>query len=220
MLREPAPYRHALHTQLGRLGVPFSGNAGSLGPAGRRSAALLELLERDEACPADRWLDAQVRPLRGRTADLRLAFHGIGVGRLRDVAELDLDALLGERDSYALPVRRGISQTASAEAASEGEADPGAEPEREAVASVHLDRRHVARRTLAQASASAAAWLAGLARLRATPRLGAQLEALRGLLRELGWRPPQKTPRPARCTSRSRASRPSSAARRSSPPKS
>ena len=118
VLREPAPYRHALHAQLGRLAVPFSGHAGSLGPAGRRIAALLELLEREETCPADRWLDAQAR--RGElTARLRLAFHGIGVGRLRDVAELPLDPLLGERDSYSLPVRRGISTTAGAESGNE-----------------------------------------------------------------------------------------------------
>jgi RecB family exonuclease len=189
VLREPAPYRHALHAQLGRLGIPFSGGAGSLGPPGRRVAALLELLERVEACPADRWLDARQRSGRDHSADLRLAFHGIGVGRLRDVAELDLPGLLGEKTAYALPVRRGIRVSASAEPAGGGEADAGAEPEREAGPSVSVERRTVSRRALARASAAAADTLAKLAALRAAPRLGAQLRALRALLATLGWRP-------------------------------
>jgi RecB family exonuclease len=180
VLREVEPYRHALSAQLGRLGVPFSSSAGSLGPAGRRSAALLELLEREGGCPADRWLDAHVRRDTERTADLRLAFHGIGVGRLRDVAALDLSNLLGERDSYALPVRRGLQAVPV-----EGAADDEAEPERE----VRPVRRRVSRRTLARAVAAAARALARLAKLRGARRLGAQLAALRSLLRALGWRP-------------------------------
>ncbi len=194
VLREPAPYRHALHAQLGRLGVPFSGNAGSLGPAGRRIAALLELLERGETCPADRWLDAQVRHLHDLTADLRLAFHGIGVGRLRDVAELDLDALLGERDFYPLPVRRGF--VTSAPAGDEREADEAEsdiEPvEREARSGQRTTahRRTVSREKLDEAIAEAVAVRARVAEVRAAPSLGAQLSTLRKLLsRELGWTP-------------------------------
>jgi len=196
VLREPAPYRHALHAQLGRLAIPFSGNAGSLGPAGRRGAALLELLERREGCPPDRWLDAQRRTGRDRTADLRLAFHGIGVGRLRDVAALDLAALLDDADRYALPVRRGIRAAPSAESA-EGAGDAGGEaeaeaPERDPSASAHLPRRTVTRAALEQARATVAKGLERIAALRAAPVLGEQLAALRGLLHELGWRPTEE----------------------------
>jgi len=188
VLRDPAPYRHALHAQLGRLGIPFSGGTGSLGPAGRRAAALLALLERGEACPADRWLDAQLFLARERSADLRLAFHGIGVGRLRDVAELDLAELLGDARAYALPVRRGIRV---AEAG--GEPEAGAEPEPEA----RLERRRVSRRALERASRAAADALSQHASLRAATRLGPQLRALRKLLQRLGWRPTSEDAAPA-----------------------
>ena len=188
VLRDPAPYRHALHAQLGRLGVPFSGGAGSLGPAGRRAAPLLALLERGEACPADRWLDAQLVLARERSADLRLAFHGIGVGRLRDVAELDLAELLGDAHAYALPVRRGIH---GAEAG--GEPEAGAEPEPEA----RLERRRVSRRALERASRAAADVLSQHASLRAATRLGPQLRVLRKLLQRLGWRPASEDAAPA-----------------------
>jgi RecB family exonuclease len=184
VLRDVGPYRHALAAQLGRLAVPFSGSAGSLGPAGRRSAALLELLEREGGCPADRWLDAQVRRDADRAADLRLAFHGIGVGRLRDVAALDLGELLGERGDYALPIRRGIRTGSKPESGEEG----AAEPERDAAPGTP-ERRRVPRRTLVRAVAGGARVLARLAKLRAERRLGRQLAALRALLRALGWRP-------------------------------
>jgi RecB family exonuclease len=186
VLREAVPYRHALHAQLERLGVPFSGTAGSLGPVGRRIAALLDLLEHEGVCPADRWLDAQVRHGRERTADLRLAFHGIGVGRLRDVAELALAPLLGDRDAYPLPVRRGIGPSASAEPA---DGAGGSEPEHEAAGEASAKRRRVPRRVLEGAVSEAAAVLARIAKLRAAVRLGAQLAALRALLSRLGWRP-------------------------------
>jgi hypothetical protein len=186
VLREPAPYRHALHAQLGRLGVPFSGSAGSLGPLGRRVAALLALVEFGEVCPADRWLDAQRTSAHQRDADLRLAFHGIGVGRLGDVARLDLAELLGERRAYPLRVRRGI-RTAAAEPVREGEGEAGTEPEPEL--SAHVTRRMVSRRALARAAARAKRALDEIAALRAAPQLGPQLAALRALLHALGWRP-------------------------------
>jgi RecB family exonuclease len=189
VLREPSPYRHALYAQLGRLGIPFSGSAGSLGPAGRRVAALLELIERRDLCPADRWLDASLRGGRDRTADLRLAFHGIGVGRLRDVAELDLPGLLGDEQRYLLPVRRGIRVSGAEPAGDEAGADAGLEREREAGPRVSVERRTVPRRALQQAAERAADALAKLRALRAATRLGAQLRALRALLKALGWRP-------------------------------
>jgi hypothetical protein len=193
VLRDPAPYRHALHAQLSRLAIPFSGNAGSLGPAGRRVAALLELLERGGSCPADRWLDARLGLPHDRLADLRLAFHGIGVGRLRDVADLDLADLLRGRDRYPLPVRRGIATLAGgagAEAEGAGESGESAEPEREAAPAGRAARRSVSREVLASAIAEAAAVAERSEALRAATTLGAQLAALRVLLvRELGWLP-------------------------------
>ncbi|HEV7518242.1 MAG TPA: hypothetical protein VGR07_18235, partial [Thermoanaerobaculia bacterium] len=58
--RDLTPYRLALRRQLGRLAIPFSGLGarGAIAPAGRRAAALLELLRRREEAPCDRWLDA------------------------------------------------------------------------------------------------------------------------------------------------------------------
>src|SRR6185369_4351888 len=74
--RDLAPYRLALRRQLGRLGIPFSGlgTRGAIEPAGRRAAALLELLRRREEAPCDRWLDAAV--------SLPASSGGVG-GRLR-----------------------------------------------------------------------------------------------------------------------------------------
>jgi RecB family exonuclease len=190
VLRDAAPYRHALYAQLTRLGVPFSGSAASLGPTGRRIAALLELLERGDGCPADRWLDAQARTAGARGADLRLALHGIGVGRLRDVAALELDALLAGEPSYPLPVRRGLVAAAApaGEAREAGDAEP---VEREpGAAAAHARRRSVSRETLAEAIAAAGALRARLEELRSAPSLGSSLAALRRLLaRELGWLP-------------------------------
>ncbi len=190
VLRDPAPYRHALCAQLTRLGVPFSGSAGAVGPTGRRIHALLELLERHDGCPADRWLDAQQRSEREALADLRLALHGIGVGRLRDVAALDLERLLGPQSRYALPVRRGISAGASvSEVAAGGEEAADEGRERKSRGAPQLLRRFVSRGALAQAAAEATAVLDRIAALRAAPSFGAQLDELRRLLaRELGWR--------------------------------
>ncbi len=191
VLRDPTPYRHALYAQLTRLGIPFSGSAASLGPAGRRIAALLELLERGEGCPADRWLDAQARHPRAQSAELRLAFHGIGVGRLRDVAALDLDALLGGDSYYPLPVRRGLfAATAPTEEPEAGEAEPVERDRERGTPAARARRRTVSREKLAEAVAAAGAVRARLEALRSAPSLGAQLAALRQLLaRELGWLP-------------------------------
>jgi hypothetical protein len=189
VLREPDAYRHALAAQLERVGVPFSGGVGSIGPPGRRIAALLELLEREGACPVDRWLDAQVRAEGERGGDLRLAFHGIGVGRLRDLARLDLAALLGDRTAYPLPVRRGIQAVASAGAPGEAEGEAADEAGPQADRGALLRRRCVPRRELERALAEASAVLARLAGLRAARRLGDQLGVLRRLLNGLGWRP-------------------------------
>lgn len=189
VLRDPAPYRHALHAQLTRLGVPFSGSVGSVGPAGRRVAALLELLERNDACPADRWLDAQLLRTRAGLADLRLALHGIGVGRLRDVAKLDLDRLLRDAQHYPLPVRRGIragTDAGSEEGAAEGSEDE--DRDRERARAPRVTRRRVERAALAKAAADAGAVIDRITALRTGSTLGEQLRELRRLLAgELGW---------------------------------
>jgi RecB family exonuclease len=191
VLREPALYRNALRTQLERLAIPYSGTLASRGATGRRIGALLALLERGDGCPADRWLDAQARYRRLPGADLRLAFHGIGVGRLRDVAALDLDEALAGASAYLLPVRRGLL-SASPSDETEGDAEVEAEErEREVPAgAVWLDRRRVPRATLAAAVAAASDVAERLESLAAAGRLGIQLSRLRKLLvTALGWQP-------------------------------
>ena len=195
--RDLGPYRAPLRVHLGRLAVPFSGGAGFASPEGRRAHALLALLEAGDAAPADRWLDAMDRYGPLRSADLRLALHGMGVGRLRDVASLDLADLLGDAGHYALPVRRGFAVRVAPEGeAEEGALEPGgdggdelgdAEPAR---GDVHASRRTVSRETLAWAVEAAGRLLARLESVRRQETLGAQLAELRRLLHhELAWRP-------------------------------
>jgi hypothetical protein len=181
--RDLTPYRAALRAHFGRLSVPFSGGPGFARPAARRPRALLELLERGAASPADRWLDASDRHAQLPLADLRLALHAMGIGRLRDVASLDLEVLLGERTHYALPVRHGLRPVAPGE---EGEGAEELPQQREATAR----RRKVSREALAAAVETARALVAQLEALGARATLAAQLAALRRLLlRELAWGP-------------------------------
>ena len=121
-------YRLPLRHHLTALGVPFSaiGGAGSLTAAGRRAAALRELLHRRGELPADRWLDATGSLDGGDGAstggaaavDLRLAFYALGAARLRDVAALDVERVLFRGGgSFALPVRQGLVGAGDEEAA-------------------------------------------------------------------------------------------------------
>ncbi|HVR96777.1 MAG TPA: PD-(D/E)XK nuclease family protein [Thermoanaerobaculia bacterium] len=111
--RDLIRYRLLLRRHFRRLGIPFSGvgEPGALGPAGRRARAFLDLIRRGEDVPADRWLDAVVS-FGGRRAgllvDLRLAFYTLGAGRLRAVAELPVDDILKDNDSFPLPIRQGL----------------------------------------------------------------------------------------------------------------
>ncbi len=173
-----------LRLHFGRLGIPFSGHDrhGPPGPAGRRLAALVELLRRGERTPADRWLDAlgflpelgsqqRPEPRRNRVrADLSLALHALGAGRLRDVAELDLGARLGERKSLALPVRRGL-------AGSSTEDDALRAPRR------HLGREHL--EAAVERAGRLCRWLESAQRPHESARRIAALRALAA--DELGW---------------------------------
>ena len=194
--RDLTPLRFALSTHLRRLAIPFSGGAGFLGPAGRRIQALLAWLELGPRTPTDRWLEARAN-LRGAD-DLRVAFHGIGAGRIAAVAELDLRVLLGDADEYALPVRRSLG-TAVAEGEtggpSAGAEDSDAQDEaREIAREVAATRVKAVRRRVKRAALEAGCAAANRAiemheRLRAPLPLRA---ALRTLLEfadeELGWR--------------------------------
>jgi len=196
--RDLAPYRLALRRSLGRAGVPFSGvgESGPAGAAGRRARALLELLRRGEAAPSDRWLDAVARlggrgEERGwrltaaRRADLRLALFALGAARLRDVADLDLERVLGEKDAYALPLRQGLSAAAEAS----GEVEDTGEPEAPEPVAAWATRRRVPG-DLLRAAVRAAGRLDR--RLRDWPRrapAAEHLDRLAALLADdLGWR--------------------------------
>jgi PD-(D/E)XK nuclease superfamily len=116
--RDLAAYRLALRRHLSRLGVPFSGvgERGGLLPAGRRAAAVLDLLRWGIDAPADRWLDASAGMSAARRVDLRLALRALGAARLRDVAGLRGREFPG---GVALPVRQGLVAVAPEPAAAE-----------------------------------------------------------------------------------------------------
>jgi hypothetical protein len=188
--RDLAPHRLALRRQLAALGVPFSGlgAGGALGTAGRRAQALLELLRCGRELPADRWLDAAGslgaggRRRRGPFVDLRLAFSTLGAGRLGDVAAVDLDRALGERDWLPLPILRGLAGGRREE---EGEGDD--EERREDGA--RPARRTVRREELALAVAAAGRLVARLDQWPRRAAAGEHLRRLRALVvHELGWR--------------------------------
>ena len=107
--RDLPRYAVDLRTQLGRLGIPFSSESAVGPPSGRsrRVHRLLDLLAQADRTPAERWLEALALG-RGRRADLRLAFHAVGAGRLAEVADLDAARLLAGAPSLPLPARRGL----------------------------------------------------------------------------------------------------------------
>ncbi len=193
--RDLAPYRFALSTHLRRLAIPFSGGEGFSGPAGRRIQALLTWLELGARAPADRWLEAHAN-LRGAD-DLRVAFHGIGAGRIAAIAELNLPELLSEDAEYVLPVRRSLATAIEGDPAGATEGDEDTElndgaservPERSG-SRLKSVRRRVKREVLEAACAAAARAIEAHQRLREPQPLHA---ALRTLLEfsagELGWR--------------------------------
>ncbi len=149
--RELVPYTAALRIHFARLGIPFSGAPGVVGPltpAGRALRALLFLLERREATPTDRWLELVFRSDgRSSLSDLRVALHYAGAGRLAGVSKLNFAELAGGAATLPLPVRRGFA----AEEAGDVEAE---EDENTAVFGA-ARRRHLPVRVLAEAVSEA-----------------------------------------------------------------
>jgi hypothetical protein len=188
--RDLGAYRLALQVHFARLGIPFSGGEGFLGPAGRRLRALLDLLRDGEESAADRWLDATDRHFGAeRLRDLRLALHGIGLGRVRDAASADVEALVGER-GYRLPVRRGLAPVSEAETGGDAPDEEGGEPEPRAPGAgpARAVARRLPRETLAAARGHAARLVAALAALRRSETLGGMLAGVRALADDvLGW---------------------------------
>jgi RecB family exonuclease len=182
--RELGDLRLAVSTHFGRLGIPFSGGVGYPRPEARRAHALAELLEAEGEVPVDRFLDAVAGLTPSVRADLRMALHAIGVGRLCDLAELDIDAALGGEDDLRLPSVRGLVARAAEEDAEET-------PEGASVARPSaLARRRVAGEALGSLRANARAWLAGLQAGSEEAALGVHLRRLRGLVaRALHWGP-------------------------------
>jgi hypothetical protein len=188
--RNPAPYAVALRRHLGRLGIPFSSPSPAPPDASvRRMNALIRVLREGESVPQDVWLEAARFDDR---SDLQVALHALGLGRLRDVAELDVSRALGGRDAFALPVRCGLATATSGREGDEAETDdpePSPEPE------VRSPRRQVRAATLGRASARAEALRRVLRAAAAPAALTDQLAHLRAALSgPLGLVPSREDP--------------------------
>jgi hypothetical protein len=165
--------------------VPFSGvgEAGSVTPEGRRAAALLDLLARRGETPADRFLSALA--WLPRLADLRLAFYALGAGRLKDVAQIDVEEVAPD-GYYALPLRQGLAGGTREE--EEAESGDGDGDEEEAIRPVHPRRRTIPAPALAQVVDRAWAVLERFERWPREAPLADHLDALARLLANgLGW---------------------------------
>ncbi|HME68714.1 MAG TPA: hypothetical protein VKM54_02485, partial [Myxococcota bacterium] len=114
--RTLGPYALALRLHLERLAIPFSSPTAQAprSPVCRRVDALLDLLRRREATPADRWLEARADLTSERRCDLRVAFHALGAARLGDVAQLVPGRDLDPHRDRPLPVYRGLGLRGSA----------------------------------------------------------------------------------------------------------
>lgn len=102
-----------LRPELRALSIPWSG-VGAHAPAGpaiRRIRALGKVLSRLGDCPLDTFVDALVL-LRGAgrlpPEDLRLGLRSLGLVRLRQLAELDVERALNGRSTLPLPARLGL----------------------------------------------------------------------------------------------------------------
>lgn len=197
--RDLAAYRFAIARYLGRLGIPFfaPGTSGALDRAGRRRAALLELLDKGERTATDRWLDAHSpAPLQTSGADaepsldvdLRLALLSLGAARLREVAELPLERIL-RGETLLLPIRQGLGSTASQDAA-EGDPADGSNASEESDGHLHPARRGVPSPAVRRLVASAARVRRHLEAWPSMAPFAVHARALRTLVAEgLGWTP-------------------------------
>lgn len=132
--RAMGPYSSPLGTHFSRLGVPFSGVGlpGPLSAEGRRVRALLDLLLLGARAPLERWLDArEVDSLGAADFDIRLALFALGLGRLEEARDFDLDRLPDGED-FPLPVRQGFAEEDEPETAR----NAGSTPRRKIRASV------------------------------------------------------------------------------------
>ncbi len=196
--RDLSPYALSLRRAFRRLGIPFSGVGAraALQPAGRGVRAFLELLRRGEEVPSDRWLDAVAslalpasagtggrptrRKLGGLLVDLRLAFYALGAGRLRDVAELQIDPFLKE-GLYPLPIRQGLRSPAGKDKEEGEEGD-----DREAYAA----RRRIDGELIRAAVRAAGRVLERFAGWPDEAKASQHFRRLRALLtQDLGWSP-------------------------------
>lgn len=114
--RSLEPYALTLRQIFRELAIPFSGGEAWSGvaPGARPGRALAELVELGPEMGTDHWLDAigegpfdERRFDAAARADVRLALRAVGAARVADVAALDTERILGDRDGYPLPVRRG-----------------------------------------------------------------------------------------------------------------
>lgn len=106
--RDLSPYVSLLRTEWDRLGIPFSGEASWEigGPEARRLDPLLDLVERREGAPIERWLGW--RSVDGVVPfDLRTALRLLGVVRLEQIAAIDAARDLPPGD-FPLPIRQGL----------------------------------------------------------------------------------------------------------------
>ncbi len=161
------PYTVPVARHFGRLGIPFSGLGarGSLTPAGRWLAALLELLGQGGEATVDAWLLAEGLGDE-LLVDLGLGLRACGATRLADVAALPVDALLAGGSALPLPVRRGVAL---------GEDDDGEEGR------AYVRRRRLAGDVLQRAVRRAAAVIQHLSRWPADAPLAVHRAHLAGL---------------------------------------
>ncbi len=128
-------------------GIPFSGGrlSAAFDPRYWRRMAVVQLAHEAGAAPLARtlpWVGAGLED--GLLGDLDLACRHLGLSRLEDLADLDVAAVLGSRDSYALPWRPRVGRR-------EEEADD-ADPSEENAESLPSARRHLPRSVLEDAA--------------------------------------------------------------------
>ena len=190
--RDPGPYELAVWDRFTRWGIPYSAPSarGSFTAAGRRAAALLGLLSRGGETATDVWLEALnlSRQDDGETPsggaglrmELRIAFHAVGAGRLRQATELDPDPWIRD-GAFPLPVLEGLDR--EADGGGGVEAEDSAPP-------AGVNRRSLAAAALRRAIRDGRGALRKLEAWPSEQSLEGHYRTLGSLLREsLGWSP-------------------------------